>query len=61
MFFNINNNKCFLTPKLYKAIFEGSRDTENNGWKFNFAITEIKYVLKYITIVQNTILNCNNI
>ncbi len=32
-------------------ISEGSRDTENwsNGcWKFNFAITGINYILKYI-------------
>ncbi len=34
-------------------ISEGSCDTEdwsNGSWKFNFAITEINYILKYINI-----------
>ncbi len=50
--FNIDNKKYFVSIK--SAYWnKGSCDTEdgsNDCWKFNFAITGISYIVKYIKI-----------
>ncbi len=62
--YNIDNiKKCFLSTKsAYWNDSEASCHTKhwsNGCWKFNFAITEINYILKYIKLGK--VANCNNI